>query len=91
MAWQLWIITALSVVGLGVSLWLCRYVWLSRNYAQENKKLRNLLARVWEQGVSHQCLMEGWYPPIGCDGCKKKTEDEIAKVLKESFFKRIKK
>lgn len=46
------------------------------------QKLRKLLERIREQGLAHQCAMEGFINTYGCDDCQTNLEAEIDEALK---------
>lgn len=42
-----------------------------------------LLEKVKEQGLSHQCAMEGFIDKYGCSDCEAGVEKEIDKMIED--------
>lgn len=47
----------------------------------QNQELKKLLVTIKEQGLYHQCAMEGYIEKYGCEDCKTNTEAKIDAAL----------
>lgn len=46
-------------------------------------EILDLLRVIAEQGLSHQCAMEGYVDRYGCEDCKAATEDKLKELIRQ--------